>query len=98
MNLRGSPLASVPVVGHVELAISSGAVKLPASIALLWCVEGKVVSRYFAHAANQALEEPASCEEQGTPTQYKREAQGDHDTPGWWYAAACFSASGSPLV
>ena len=26
MNLWGSPLASVPVVGHVELAISSGAV------------------------------------------------------------------------
>ena len=37
MNLWGSPLASVPVVDHVELAISSGAVNPPASIPL--CVE-----------------------------------------------------------
>ena len=34
MNLRGSSLASVPVVGHVELAISSRAVNPPASIPL----------------------------------------------------------------
>ena len=45
MNLRGSPLASVPVVDHVELAISSGAVNPPASIPL--CVELGLVEWSF---------------------------------------------------
>ena len=90
MNLRGSPLASVPVVDHVELAISSGAVNPPASIPL--CGEGDWSSGRFATPRTVPAANPfaARCEEQGTPTQPKWAARGDHDNPGWWYTAACF--------
>ena len=89
MNLWGSPLASVPVVDHVELAISSGAVNPPASIPL--CVECDWSSGRFAiFSARPANPFATPCEERGTPTQPKWAARGDHDDPGWWYAAACF--------
>ena len=90
MNLRGSSLASVPVVGHVELAISSRAVNPPASIPL--CGEGDWSSGRFATPRTVPAANPFAtpCEERGTPTQPKWAARGDHDNPGWWYAAACF--------